>query len=112
LGPPPVASVASSLEAGSLEASVVVTAVTSVAFAAVGSDAAPSDVPVVQGKQFFFFPPVLEDVPTFAGLAKRSSGPKTALRREAIQLYRITRKELEHRISTACSVYFVDKDWG
>jgi hypothetical protein len=48
----------------------------------------------------------------FAGLAKRPFGSKTTPRREAIQLYRITRRELEHRISTACSVYFGDKDWG
>ena len=60
----------------------------------------------------FLFPPVLEDTSTFAGIPKRSFGSKTVPRREAIQLYRITRKELEHRISTACSVYFGDKDWG
>jgi hypothetical protein len=29
--------------------------------------------------------------------------------REAIQLYRISHRELEKRLSIACSVYFVDK---
>ena len=67
-------------------------------------------IPVGRGK--FLFPLVLKDVSTFASLTKRSFGSKTAPRREAIQLYRITRRELEHRISTACSVYFGDKDWG
>jgi hypothetical protein len=107
-GPSSVASVAASLEAGSPEAAAVVPPVAS---AAVGSDAAPPVVPVVRGKQFFF-PPILEDVPMFAGLVKRSSGSKTTPRREAIQLYRTTRSELEHRILTACFVYFGDKDWG
>jgi hypothetical protein len=64
-------------------------------------------------KEFsFLFPPVLEDASMLAGLPKRSFCSKTAPRREAIQLYRITRKELEHRISTTCSFYFGDKDWG
>ena len=82
LGPSPVTFVAASLEAGSLKAAAVVPPV---AFAAVGSDAAPPVVPVCEGNTFFF-PTVLEDVPTFAGLAKRSSGYKTTPRREAIQL--------------------------
>ena len=69
------------------------------------------DVPVGRGK-FFLFPPVLEDASMFASLAKRSFGSKTTPRREVIQLYRITRRELEHKILTACSVYFGDKDWG
>jgi hypothetical protein len=61
---------------------------------------------------FFVFPPVLEVASTFSSLAKRSFGSKTTPRREAIQLYRITRRELENRILTACSIYFGDKDWG
>jgi hypothetical protein len=69
----------------------------------------PLVVPVGRGK-FFLFHSVLEDTPTFAGLAKRPSGSKTTPRREAIQLYKITRRELEHWISIACSVYFGDKD--
>lgn len=56
----------------------------------------PPDVPVGRGK-FFLFPPVLKDASTFAGLAKRSFSSKTIPRREAIQLYRINRRELEHR---------------
>ena len=68
-------------------------------------------VPVVR-RNLFLFPPVLEDVTTFVGLVKRSFGSKTTPRREAIKLYRITRRELEHKILTACSVYFGDKDWG
>jgi hypothetical protein len=99
--------VAASLEVGSSEAAAGVPAVTSTATARTGSITPP----VVRGK-FFLFPPVLEDAPTFVGLAKRPFGSKTTSRREAIQLYRITRRELEHRISTACSVYFGDKDWG
>jgi hypothetical protein len=39
-----------------------------------------------------------------------SSGSKSDLRRDAIQLYRSTRRELEKRLLTACSVFFVDKD--
>jgi hypothetical protein len=34
------------------------------------------------------------------------------VRREAIQLHRISRKKLEKRLSTACSVYFEDKGGG
>jgi hypothetical protein len=60
----------------------------------------------------FLFPPVLEDASTFVGLGKRSFGSKTTPRKEAIQLYRIMRRELEHKISTTCSVSFGDKDWG
>jgi hypothetical protein len=52
-------------------------------------------IPVGQGK--FLFPPVLEAASTCAGIVKRSFGSKTAPRREAIQLYRITRRELEHK---------------
>jgi hypothetical protein len=70
----------------------------------------PPVVPVGQGKFFLFPSVVVEDAPTFAGLAKRPSGSKTTLRREAIQLYKIIRRELEHWISIACSVYFGDKD--
>jgi hypothetical protein len=105
-----VLSVAASLEDGSLEAAAGVLAVPPTASAGAGC-ITPPDVPVGRG-YFFLFPPVLEDAPTFAGFAKRSFGSKTTPRREAIQLYRITRRELEHRISTACSVYFGDKDWG
>ena len=63
---------------------------------------------IALGKQFSF-PPVLEDAPTFSVHAKVSSGSKSTLRREAIQLYRISRRELEKRLLIACSVYFVDK---
>jgi hypothetical protein len=63
---------------------------------------------VVRGKHFSF-PPVLEDAPTFSIHSKGSSGSKSTLRREAIQLYRISHRELEKRLSIACSVYFVDK---
>ena len=45
----------------------------------------------------------------FSFHAKVSSGSKSTLRREAIQLYRISRRELEKRLSIACSVYFVDE---
>jgi hypothetical protein len=102
---PPVISVAASLEDGSLEAADGVPAVPPTASDVAGC-ITPLDVPIVRGK-LFLFPPVLEDVSTFAGLAKRSFGSKTTPRREAIELYRITCRELEHRISTACSVYFV-----
>jgi hypothetical protein len=67
-------------------------------------------IPIGRGK--FLFPPVLEAASTCVGIVTRPFGSKTAPRREAIQLYRITRRELEHRISIACSVYFGDKDWG
>ena len=63
---------------------------------------------VVRGKHFSF-PSVLEDAPTFSVHTKGPSGSKSTLRREAIQLYRISRKELEKRLSIACSLYFVDK---
>jgi hypothetical protein len=77
LGSSPVASVAVSPEAGSTEGAAVV------ASAAVGYDAAPSVVLVVRGSHFFF-PPVLEETPSFASLTKRSFGSKTTPRREAI----------------------------
>jgi hypothetical protein len=63
---------------------------------------------VARGKHFSFLP-VLEDAPTFFVHSKGSSGSKSTLRREAIQLYRISRIELEKRLSIACFVYFVDK---
>jgi hypothetical protein len=103
-------SVAASLEDGSPKAATGVPAVPPTAPAETGC-ITPPNIPIGQGK-VFLFPVVLEDASTFAGLAKRSFGSKTTPRREAIQLYRITRRELEHRISTACSVYFGDKDWG
>ena len=103
-------SIVASLEDGSLEVAVVVLAVPPTASAEAGC-ITPPDVLVGRGK-FFLFPLDLEDASTFAGLAKRSFGSKTTPRRDAIQLYRITRRELEHRILTACSVYFGDKDWG
>ena len=103
-------SIAASLEDGSSEAVAGVLTVPPTAPAEAGC-ITPSDVPVGRGN-FFLFPQVLEDASTFAGLAKRSFGSKTTPRREAIQLYRITHRELEHMISTTCSVYFRDKDWG
>jgi hypothetical protein len=103
-------SVAASLEDGSPEAAAGVPAVSPMASARAGCITLPN-VPVGRGN-FFLFPLVLEDAPTFASLAKRSFGSKTTPRREAIQLYKITRRELKHRILTACSVYFGDKDWG
>jgi hypothetical protein len=105
-----VLSVAASLEDGSPEVAARVLVVPPTASAGAGC-ITPPDVPVGR-ENFFLFPPVLEDAPMFVGLAKRSFGSKTTPRREAIQLYRITRRELEHRISTACSVYFGGKDWG
>jgi hypothetical protein len=63
---------------------------------------------VVRGNHFSF-PPVLEDAPTFSVHAEVSSGSKSTIRREAIQLYRISRKKLEKRLLIACSIYFVDK---
>jgi hypothetical protein len=104
-----VLSVVTSLEDGSPEAAAGALTVHSMASAGAGC-ITPLDVLVGRGK--FLFPSILEDAPTFAGLAKMSFGSKTTPRREAIQLYRITCRELEHRISTACSVYFGDKDWG
>jgi hypothetical protein len=105
-----VLSVAASLDDGSTEAAARVPTVPSTAFAGAGC-IIPSDVPIGRGN-FFLFPPVLEDAPMFAGFAKRYFGSKTTPIREAIQLYMITRRELEHRILTACSVYFGDKDGG
>jgi hypothetical protein len=52
---------------------------------------------------------MLEDAPTFFVHSKGSSGSKSTLRREAIQLYKISRREPEKRLSIACFVYFVDK---
>jgi hypothetical protein len=98
------------LEAGIRDDNREIPTVTPTATAGAGSITS-SIFPVGQGK-VFLFPSVLEDAPTLAGLAKRPFGSKTTPRREAIQLYRITRTELEHRISTACFVYFGDKDWG
>jgi hypothetical protein len=93
-----------------VEAVAGVPTVTPTATAGAGSITSPV-VPVGRGK-VFLFPPVLEDATKFAGLAKRLFGSKTTPRREAIQLYISTYRELEHRISTACSIYFGDKDWG
>jgi hypothetical protein len=109
-GPPPIAFVAASLKvvAGSPVAADVATAGSPVAFAAVDSDAAPPVASVARGKHFYF-PLVLEDTPLFSVHAKGSSGSKSTLRREVIQLYRISHRELEKRLSIACSVYFVDK---
>ena len=105
-----VLSVAASLEDASPEAVAGVSAIPPMASAGAGCITL-SDVLIGRGN-FFLFLPVLKDAPTFADLAKRSFGSKTAPRREAIQLYRITRRELEHRILTAYSVYFGDKGWG
>ena len=52
---------------------------------------------VAQGKHFSF-PPVLEDAPTFSVHTKGSSSSKSTLRREAIRLYRISRRELKKRL--------------
>jgi hypothetical protein len=74
--------------------------------AASGSPVMPvaSDVRV----KLFSFPPVLEDAPTYSVHARVSFVPKSSMgfRREAIHLYRISRRELEKRLSTACSVFF------
>jgi hypothetical protein len=69
--------------------------------------------PVSRVKQFSF-PPVLEDAPLNSAYAKVPSISKSSLglRREAIQLYRISHRELEKRLSIACSVYFEDKGGG
>jgi hypothetical protein len=83
-------SVVASLEDGSPKAAAGVPAVPLTAPAEDGC-ITPPDVPVGRGK-FFLFPMVLEDASTFAGLAKRSFGSKTTPRKEAIQLYRITRR--------------------
>jgi hypothetical protein len=77
-----VFSVAASLEVGSPEVVAGVPAVTLTATAGTGS-ITPLVVLVGRGK-FFLFPPILEDAPTFAGLAKKPFGSKTTLRREAI----------------------------
>ena len=95
----PVASVAASPKAD---------AVSSVDSAAAFGSPVMLDAFVVRGKQFSF-PPVLEDAPMFSVHAKVSSDSKSTLRRESIQLYRISRRELENRLSIDCSVYFVDK---
>jgi hypothetical protein len=84
-----VLSVAASLEDGSLEVAAGGLVALSTAPAGAGY-ITPPDV-LVGRRNFFLFPPVLEDVSTFAGLAKRSFGSKTTPKREAIQLYRITR---------------------
>jgi hypothetical protein len=102
-----VLSVAASLGDGSPEVAARVPPMASVGAGCI----TPPDVLVGRGN-FFLLPPGLENAPTFTGFAKRSFGSKTTPRREAIQLYRITRKELERRISTTCYVYFGDKDWG
>ena len=62
----------------------------------------------------FSFPPVLEDAPTLSVHAKVSFVPKSTMgfQREAIQLYKISRKELEKRLSIACSVFFGGKGGG
>jgi hypothetical protein len=65
---------------------------------------------VVRGKHFSF-PPVLEDAPTFFVHSKGSSGSKSTLRREAIQLYRISRRELEKRLSIALLRLFCGQEW-
>ena len=116
----PVASVAASLKfpvddavpsnapLDSVTASLKDDAVPLVVSATVDSDAVPPDAPAVRGKHFYF-PPVLEDAPKFSVHAKGSFGSKSILRREAIQLYRISRRELEKRLSIACSSFFVDK---
>jgi hypothetical protein len=64
-GPSPVVYVATSLEDGSPEAAGGVPAVPPTASNAAGC-ITPPDVPFVRGK-LFLFPPVLEDVSTFAG---------------------------------------------
>ena len=77
---------------------------------------AAADNPVIsaaasmaRGKQFSFPPVISAAAPTFSVLAIVSSGSKSSLQREAIQLYRISHRELKKRLSTACSVYFVVK---
>ena len=63
-----------------------------------------SDVKV----KLFSFPPVLEDAPTYSVHARVSSVPKSSMgfQREAIKLYRISHRELEKRLSIACSIFF------
>jgi hypothetical protein len=66
----------------------------------------------------FSFPPVLEDALMNSAHAKVSSVSKSTLGlrrakdREAIQLYRKSQRELEKRLSIACSIYFEDKGGG
>jgi hypothetical protein len=67
------------------------------------------DGSVVRGKQFSFPLVISAAAPTFFVPAIVSSGSKFDLCREAIQLYRISRRELEKRLSIACFVFFVDK---
>jgi hypothetical protein len=68
-------------------------------------------------KQFSFLP-VLEDALMNSAHAKVSSVSKSTLGlrrakdREAIQLYRKSQRELEKRLSIACSIYFEDKGGG
>ena len=64
---------------------------------------------MVQGKQFSFPSVISAATPTFSVPTIVSSSSKSSLRREAIQLYRISRRELEKRLSIACSAYFVVK---
>jgi hypothetical protein len=66
------------------------------------------DASIARGNQFSFPSAIMAD-PTFSVPAIVSSGSVFDLQREAIQLYRVTRRELEKRLSIACSVYFVDK---
>jgi hypothetical protein len=62
----------------------------------------------------FSFPPVLEDAPTYSAHAKVPSILKSSMgfRREAMQLYRISHRELEKRLFIACFVFFVVKGGG
>ena len=94
-------------------ASPKVDVVSLVDFAAASGSSVMSVAFVARVKQFSF-PLILEDAPTYSAHAKVSSVSKSTmgLRREAIQLYRISHRELEKRLSIACSVYFVDKGGG
>ena len=96
VGPPPICSMEAILMAGTQDINRETTAVPLTVSDAAGCSI-PSVVPVVRGN-LFLFPPILVDASTFAGLVKRSFGSKTTPRREAIQLYKITHRELEHRI--------------
>ena len=62
----------------------------------------------------FSFPSVLENAPLNFAHAQASfvSRSSLGLRSEAIQLYRVSRRELEKRLLIACFVYFEDKGSG
>ena len=62
-------------------------------------------------EKHFSFPLVLEDAPTFSVHAKVSFGSKSTLQREAIQLYRISRRELEKRAFDCLHRLFCGQRW-